>query len=170
VIASIVAVLALMPVPTGNEPSAVRLLRRAAASRRDALPRPVGQQATGDLRLLRARRRAVRRRLAGRAARLRLWLGASAGAIAWIARIVSPGSAAWWIAPLLTVGLSLLRTTVDRPAQVEALVGLPLLVLLLLVLLEPASAAGRRLRWIAAARWSASSPRSSWCWRRSRRC
>jgi hypothetical protein len=79
-----------------------------------------------------------------------IWLGAAAGTIAWIARIVAPGTAAWIVAPVLTVGLTLLRTTVDRPAQVEALAGLPLAALLLAILVEPAGRGGRAARWIAA--------------------
>ncbi len=77
------------------------------------------------------------------------WLGASAGVLAWIARVVAPGTSAWIVVPVATVGLALLRTTIDRPAQVESLVGLPLSALLLLVVTEPAGRGGRTLRWIA---------------------
>ena len=78
-----------------------------------------------------------------------MWLGAAAGTLAWIARVVAPGTPAWVVVPVATVGLTLLRTTIDRPAQVESLAGLPLSALLLLVVAEPAGRTGRALRWIA---------------------
>lgn len=79
-----------------------------------------------------------------------LWLGAAAGVIAAICRRVMPDSPAWLLGPLLTVGITLMRTDARRAAQVESLVGLPLATLLLLTLLEPDSQRGRRARWIAA--------------------
>ncbi len=78
-----------------------------------------------------------------------IWLGAGAGMLAWIARLVAPGTAAWLLAPVLTAGLTLLRMSVDRPAQVESLTGLPLAALLLLAVAEPAGRLGRALRWLA---------------------
>lgn len=79
-----------------------------------------------------------------------LWLGVTAGVVAAICRRVMPNSLAWLLGPLLTVGVTLLRTNSRRPAQVESLVGLPLAALLLLTLLEPGSSLGRRARWVAA--------------------
>jgi hypothetical protein len=79
-----------------------------------------------------------------------LWLGAGAGVASAICRIVAPRTNAWLLAPVLTVGIALLRTNSERPAQVEALMGLPLSALLLLCLIEPATVAGRRWRWVAA--------------------
>lgn len=78
-----------------------------------------------------------------------VWLGLGAGMVAWIGRRVAPGTAAWWIAPIVTVGLALIRNEVDRPAQVESLVSVPLVAILLLGLFEPATTVLRRLRWIA---------------------
>lgn len=79
-----------------------------------------------------------------------VWLGLGAGVLAWIARAAAPGSRAWLLAPLLAVGLTLVRTNAERPAQVESLMGLPLAVLLALCVAEPAGALGRRIRWIVA--------------------
>jgi hypothetical protein len=79
-----------------------------------------------------------------------LWLGAGAAVASAICRIAAPRSNAWLIAPVLTVGIALLRTDAERPAQVESLMGLPLSALLLLCLVEPATPAARRWRWIAA--------------------
>jgi hypothetical protein len=79
-----------------------------------------------------------------------LWLGAAAGIIAAILRRVSPDSPAWLFGPLLTIGVTLLRSDASRVAQVESLVGLPLAALLLLTLLEPDSPRGRAARWVAA--------------------
>ena len=78
------------------------------------------------------------------------WLGAGAGLLAWTARLVAPGTVAWLIVPLATAGLTVLRTTVDHPAQVESLTGLPLAALLLLSVARPSTRAGRTLAWLAA--------------------
>jgi hypothetical protein len=79
-----------------------------------------------------------------------LWLGAAAGVIAATLRRVVPDSPAWLLGSVLTVGLTLLRSDASRVAQVESLVGLPLVALLLLTLLEPDSTSGSRARWVAA--------------------
>jgi hypothetical protein len=79
-----------------------------------------------------------------------VWLGVGAGVIAAIARRVAPGTWAWLAAPVLTVGLTLVRNDIERPAQVESLLGLPLALLVLLSVVEPASVGLRRMRWLAA--------------------
>ncbi len=78
---------------------------------------------------------------------LALWYGASAVAAAVLCGLVKPRSRAWWLAPVFTVGLALLRIDAERPAQVEALVDLPLMLLAVLLLIEPRSRSGRSLRW-----------------------
>jgi hypothetical protein len=78
-----------------------------------------------------------------------LWLGAGAGLCAWIARRLAPGTPAWLIAPLATAGLTVARTTLVHPAQVESLAGTPLAALLLLSIAGTGGAAAERLRWIA---------------------
>lgn len=78
-----------------------------------------------------------------------LWLGAGAGLCAWIARRVAPGTPAWLIAPLATAGLTVARTTLVHPAQVESLAGAPLAALLLLSIACPRGPAAERVRWIA---------------------
>jgi hypothetical protein len=79
-----------------------------------------------------------------------LWLGLGAGAIAALCRFVAPGRMVWVLAPALTVGLALLRLDAERPAQVESLLPTLLAILMLLMVLEPASAAARSARWIGA--------------------
>lgn len=78
------------------------------------------------------------------------WLGVGAGLLAWTARLVAPGTVAWLIVPVATAGLTVLRTAIDHPAQVESLAGMPLAALLLLSIARPASRAGRALAWLAA--------------------
>ena len=79
-----------------------------------------------------------------------LWLGLGAGAIAALCRVVAPGRMVWLLAPALTVGLALLRLDTERPAQVESLLPTLLAILMLLIVLEPASSVARSLRWIGA--------------------
>jgi len=79
-----------------------------------------------------------------------LWLGLGAGAIAALCRIVAPGRMVWALAPALTVGLALLRLDAERPAQVESLLPTLLAILMLLIVLEPASPLARSMRWIGA--------------------
>lgn len=79
---------------------------------------------------------------------LALWYGASAVAAAVLCGLVKPQSRAWWLAPVFTVGLALVRIDAERPAQVEALVDLPLMLLVMLLLIEPHSRVGRSLRWV----------------------
>ena len=70
-----------------------------------------------------------------------VWLASAGLAAAVLAAIIAPYTGAWLFAPILTLGLYVLRADVFNIAQVETLIALPILALIACML----AVAGRRL-------------------------
>jgi hypothetical protein len=78
-----------------------------------------------------------------------LWLATAATLLSASLMVALPGSRVWWVGPVLTLGLTMLRTNPEQVAQVEEMVALPIAAIVLLCVLPDRASRASTTRWLA---------------------